>query len=86
MKKLLSMVAIALMVISTSLVNAQSTVTRKTTTESTSSVHLKKDGTPDKRFKENKTTTTVHLKKDGTPDKRFKENKTTTTKTVIKKK
>ena len=35
--------------------------------------HLKKDGTPDKRFKENKAP--VHLKKDGTPDKRFKENK-----------
>jgi len=31
---------------------------------------LKKDGTPDKRFKENQ-----KLKKDGTPDKRYKENK-----------
>lgn len=31
---------------------------------------MKKDGTPDKRFKTNK-----HLKKDGTPDQRFKENK-----------
>jgi hypothetical protein len=30
----------------------------------------KKDGTPDRRFKENK-----HVKKDGTPDKRYKENK-----------
>lgn len=30
---------------------------------------MKKDGTPDKRYKENK-----NLKKDGTPDKRFKEN------------
>jgi hypothetical protein len=29
---------------------------------------MKKDGTPDKRYKENK-----HLKKDGTPDKRYKE-------------
>jgi len=36
----------------------------------------KKDGTPDKRFKENKAAKpAVHLKKDGTPDKRFKENK-----------
>lgn len=33
-------------------------------------VKLKKDGTPDKRYKQNK-----HVKKDGTPDKRFKENK-----------
>jgi hypothetical protein len=31
---------------------------------------LKKDGTPDKRYKENQ-----KLKKDGTPDKRYKENK-----------
>ncbi|MDE3144879.1 MAG: hypothetical protein KGL19_12030 [Bacteroidota bacterium] len=38
--------------------------------------HLKKDGTPDKRFKENKgKEEEKHLKKDGTPDKRFKENK-----------
>ncbi|MCO5241680.1 MAG: hypothetical protein M9904_16650 [Chitinophagaceae bacterium] len=33
--------------------------------------HLKKDGTPDKRYK----TQDRHIKKDGTPDKRFKENK-----------
>lgn len=31
---------------------------------------MKKDGTPDKRYKENK-----NLKKDGTPDKRYKANK-----------
>ena len=50
--------------------------------------HLKKDGTPDRRFKENKATYSVpatpwystpsnsgtHLKKDGTPDRRYKEN------------
>jgi hypothetical protein len=35
--------------------------------------HTKKDGTADKRYKENKQT--KHLKKDGTPDKRYKENK-----------
>lgn len=33
-------------------------------------VKLKKDGTPDKRYKAAKT-----LKKDGTPDKRYKVNK-----------
>lgn len=33
-----------------------------------SEVKLKKDGTPDKRFKD-----AQHLKKDGTPDKRFKK-------------
>jgi len=47
--------------------------------------HLKKDGTPDMRYKENRTSystpsthysnSTTHLKKDGTPDKRFKENR-----------
>ena len=39
---------------------------------------LKKDGTPDMRFKENKEkakATDTKLKKDGTPDKRFKANK-----------
>lgn len=40
--------------------------------------HTKKDGTPDKRYKENKggaAAATAHTKKDGTPDKRYKENK-----------
>jgi hypothetical protein len=39
---------------------------------------MKKDGTPDKRYKENKTTTvttTGPTKKDGTPDMRYKTNK-----------
>ena len=38
---------------------------------------LKKDGTPDMRYKENKEAAkaAVHTKKDGTPDKRYKENK-----------
>jgi len=36
--------------------------------------HMKKDGTPDRRFKENKTASGP-LKKDGTPDMRFKANK-----------
>ncbi|WP_343703830.1 hypothetical protein [Chitinophaga sp.] len=36
--------------------------------------HLKKDGTPDKRYKENKKAS-APKKKDGTPDMRYKENK-----------
>ncbi|WP_434980347.1 hypothetical protein [Daejeonia sp. YH14] len=45
--------------------------TSKTTAAATSTtVKLKKDGTPDKRYK-----TSKHLKKDGTPDKRYKANK-----------
>jgi hypothetical protein len=38
------------------------------TCSSSTAAKMKKDGTPDKRYKENK-----HLKKDGTPDKRYKE-------------
>ena len=56
---------------------AQTTTPAKTPATAT---HTKKDGTPDKRFKENKTAATpaatTHVKKDGTPDKRYKENKT----------
>jgi hypothetical protein len=37
-------------------------------------VVLKKDGTPDKRYKENKEPKVV-LKKDGTPDKRYTKKK-----------
>ncbi len=45
--------------------------------------HLKKDGTPDKRYKENKTPKGP-LKKDGTPDKRYKANKADTAKKAAK--
>ncbi len=41
--------------------------------QDTTTVVLKKDGTPDKRYKQ--TPATTHTKKDGTPDKRYKENK-----------
>lgn len=47
--------------------------TETAATQAKTSGPLKKDGTPDKRYKENKQM--VHVKKDGTPDKRFKENK-----------
>lgn len=46
----------------------------KATTATADTVHLKKDGTKDKRFKENKAPKGP-LKKDGTPDKRYKANK-----------
>ena len=39
-------------------------------TSKNSAVKMKKDGTPDKRYKSKQV-----LKKDGTPDKRFKANK-----------
>lgn len=53
-------------------------VTAKTTQQAAkpapAAVPLKKDGTPDKRFKENKATAGPK-KKDGTADMRYKANK-----------
>ena len=57
---------------------AASKTAKKETPKAATSTPTKKDGTPDKRFKENKKTiptTTVSVKKDGTPDKRYKANK-----------
>ena len=49
---------------------------KKVTKIEKSSTHMKKDGTADKRYKENKTTTTTGpLKKDGSADMRYKANK-----------
>lgn len=62
----------------------------KKKTEDPSKVHLKADGTLDKRYKENKgkipvikPTKEVHLKVDGTLDKRYKENKVSKEKVVV---
>jgi hypothetical protein len=45
-------------------------------TASTQHAHVKSDGTPDKRFKENKVVSKhIHKKADGSPDMRYKENK-----------
>jgi hypothetical protein len=60
-------------------VGATMAQTTPATKPATTTTHLKKDSTPDKRFKENKTPPPQHLKKDGTADKRFKENKTPAT-------
>lgn len=49
---------------------AQKSQTVKKAPVKNSTVKLKKDGTPDKRYKANQ-----KLKKDGTLDKRYKENK-----------
>lgn len=46
---------------------ANSTVIEVKPAPTSSAVKLKKDGTPDKRFKANQ-----RLKKDGTPDRRYK--------------
>lgn len=65
MKKLI-LLATAFIMLGTAPIYSQKSVakTKNTVTK------MKKDGTPDKRFKDNK-----NLKKDGSPDKRYKENK-----------
>jgi hypothetical protein len=54
--------------------------------EAVSGTHLKKDGTPDKRYKENKNPKPAAgpTKKDGTPDMRYKSNKDAANKPVQK--
>ena len=49
----------------------QATATVKESTPTATTTPLKKDGTPDKRYKKH----SQHVKKDGTADKRFKDNK-----------
>jgi hypothetical protein len=62
-------------------VNAQQKKPATTTVkakDSTKTPGMKKNGTPDMRYKANKDAkadTTVHKKKNGTPDMRYKENK-----------
>lgn len=79
MKKISSLLLVLVMLVSTATFAQDNTsknrraVKNEKTTEPKavqSDAPLKKDGTPDKRYKENK-----KLKKDGTPDKRYKENK-----------
>ncbi|RYE19463.1 MAG: hypothetical protein EOP42_29015 [Sphingobacteriaceae bacterium] len=58
---------------------AQRTTTTSATQNTKSGIGMKKDGTPDKRYKMNKAATPATAgptKKDGTPDKRYKTNKT----------
>lgn len=74
MKKFLTALLAVFMVASSSLSMAQTKPVVKKATTAVDTVHLKKDGTKDKRFKENKTPDGP-LKKDGTPDKRYKANK-----------
>lgn len=84
MKKLSSLLLALTMMVSgvsfaqnTSAPKAKSATTQaapkeKASPDAKAAAPVKKDGTPDKRYKANK-----HLKSDGTPDKRYKENKTT---------
>lgn len=76
MKKFLFSIIILVLVCSFYGTNAQSGTTKTPTAKK--ETKMKKDGTPDMRYKENKSAKQApvkHLKKDGTPDKRYKENK-----------
>ena len=77
MKKIASLLMGLVMLASTTFGQAtqetkKQTEKAKTSTQSSTGAKLKKDGTPDKRYKNNKEDKTVKLKKDGTPDKRYK--------------
>ena len=75
MKKIFAAIMSLMLLTSMSFAQAK----QDTKAAKSATAHVKKDGTLDKRFKENKdaatTAKTTHVKKDGTPDKRFKENK-----------
>lgn len=81
MKRFLT--GILIMLISASVSMAQNPAStkpaKKDKTEKTTAANapLKKDGTPDKRYKVNKTDIKGPVKKDGTPDMRYKSNKDT---------
>ena len=87
MKKIIALVACGVFTLSSlmgiSQTDKKSTSKKEETkteapAKSTEGQKLKKDGTPDKRYKENKEAKqpATPTKKDGTPDKRYKENKT----------
>jgi hypothetical protein len=73
MKKIIIAIALLISILSFNL-SAQPKAT-KTKTEKTIDIKLKKDGTPDKRYKNAEPEKKGPTKKDGTLDKRFKKNK-----------
>lgn len=87
MKKLLSLLMLFAFITSAGMaqVPAKSTTASSSSTMQTkkSGAMMKKDGTPDKRYKANQMAKPVKagpMKKDGTPDKRYKANKKAATK------
>jgi len=83
MKKIIIALFFLVGILGVTNVNAQQKKPAKTTTvkakdSTTAKAGMKKNGTPDMRYKANKDAkadTTVHKKKNGTPDMRYKENK-----------
>lgn len=75
MKKFLTGILALLMVVSVSMAQTPAAKPAKKEKAATTAP-VKKDGTPDKRFKANKAAAAEGpKKKDGTPDKRYKANK-----------
>lgn len=70
MKKISTLAVAFLLMISLGFSQAKPKVSVKAKHQST--VILKKDGTPDKRYTAAKAKPALVLKKDGTPDKRYK--------------
>jgi hypothetical protein len=83
MRKLLLLVLSAFMLGTAANAQDKKGETPKQTTTKEGGARTKKDGTPDKRYKDNKEARATRepeapagpTKKDGTPDKRYKENK-----------
>jgi hypothetical protein len=71
MKKILSLLIACMMLLSVGFAQTKKAPKKA---QQTTAVQVKKDGTPDKRYKANKAKAApvVVLKKDGTPDKRYK--------------
>ena len=61
--------------VKTVVVTKPAVMVKPTVTKVNSSIPLKKDGTPDKRYTAKTETSTGPVKKDGTPDMRYKVNK-----------
>ena len=83
MKKFLTGILALLMVVSVSMAQTPAAPAKKEKAKTEQKATdangkpMKKDGTPDKRYKENKAAAAEGpKKKDGTPDKRYKANKT----------
>ena len=84
MKKLLIAACLFLGLALSTTAQTKPTTTKAKTDTTKTATHLKADGTPDMRYKENKEAAKPKpagpLKKDGTPDIRYKANKTDSTK------
>ena len=89
--KKITLIALLYLVFNLTFANAQTNqkAAKPANVEQSKEQKVKKDGTPDRRYKQNKDAAKPApqgpTKKDGTPDMRFKENKKVEKKTPSKK-